>query len=98
MYRDAIGEAGQLKDDKYDAKLHKIQMRSAVLSLAASSEGMYFLRWLVNESGALAASYPTDNLRMAFQEGKRSIGVKIFAHIVDAGCAGEFFMEDVNHG
>lgn len=61
--------------------------------LARDGEGLFFLQWLVAESGALKAEFPADHARAAYFEGKREIGVRLVMLAQSAGVAGKLFEE-----
>lgn len=74
--------------------LHEAKLAGAVTLLLDNADGVYFLRWLVNEAGLFTARYPDEGA--AFREGKRLIGAAVFALVVGCGGAAKFFEEDFN--
>ena len=85
-------EAAEARDDAMQA--HETRLLNAAALLMGNPDGVYFLRWLIGESGALAVRYPADYRDAAFREGKRVIGAAVFAKVVACGGAGKFFEED----
>lgn len=67
-------------DVAFDAKRRERELERKVLtdafkSVACSAEGQVVLRWLISQTGVLATYPSLDASKMAFMEGRRSIGL-----------------------
>lgn len=84
-------------DEKERNELHAARLRGAVDDLLKSPDGRYFLRWIVEKTGTLQASYPEDHASAAYREGTRAVGCAVFALVVERGGADKILAEDVNN-
>lgn len=64
--------------------------------LARDGEGLFFLQWLVAESGRAQGGISRGSCAAAYFEGKREIGVRLVMLAQSAGVAGKLFEEKNN--
>ena len=67
--------------DRPSGKEPEERLKACAAELLKSPDGRFFLRWLVEASGSLRASYQDSHGQAAFQEGKRAVGCAVFALI-----------------
>jgi len=61
-----------------DARQREQKLLNAVGRLAESGDGLFFLRWLLDESGLLGASQiPPDLAHAGYREGRREMGWRV---------------------
>ncbi len=73
------------QDAETSRALHEEKLLNGVKESLKSPDGRYFLRWLVDSSGLLSASYPQEHALAAYREVQRSVGAAVFALLVKAG-------------
>ena len=76
---------GEANEQRRKVQEFDRQMREALAAIAATPEGLAFLRWLIDQSGILKSQYPGDHAQATYIEGKRSMGAKLIAMAVQAG-------------
>lgn len=69
---------------------------NAIVSLAATPDGLLFLRWMIGQSQILMAAYPPDHAQAGYREGKRIIGAQLIALARKAGVLPEILKEEIN--
>ena len=84
-YLDPDHKQAQAEEARRKAQEFDRQLREALASLASTSEGLLFMRWLIDISGMLKSQYPTGYAHTAYNEGKRSIGAKLLEMAAQAG-------------
>lgn len=78
-------------------RLHHARLAGVARDLAKSSDGQYFLCWLMGITGAFRAKYPQDHAQAAFEEGKRVIGLSVLSLCAEAEET-SFLFKEVNNG
>lgn len=53
------------------------QLCKAFVVLTSTTEGLLFVRWLIDQSGILKSQYRDSHAEASYYEGRRSIGAKI---------------------
>lgn len=81
---DAIRKA-EAEEQRHKALEFDRQVREALAAIAATPEGLAFLRWIIGQSGILKSQYPGDHAQATYYEGKRCIGAKLLAMAAQAG-------------
>lgn len=69
---------------------------NALVSIAATPDGMLFLRWLIDHSQILKTAYPGDHAQAAYREGQRAIGAQLIALARKAGVLPKILEEESN--
>lgn len=64
------------------------KLEGVVRQLAGTNDGLFFLRWLIRETGALQQEYPADERLAVWNAGRRSVGMQIFSLCAAVNCAG----------
>jgi hypothetical protein len=74
--------------------LAQSKLEGVVQQLSRTNDGIFFLRWIIQETGVLQQGYPADDRLSVYQSGRRSVGMQIFSicaavKCVDKICARE---------
>lgn len=93
LYSDSENKAQLQREAAQDAER---RFCNAIVSLASTSDGLLFLRWLIGQSQILMAAYPADHAQAAYREGRRSMGAQLIALARKAGVLPEILKEDTN--
>lgn len=67
-----------------DRELRQLEDEADLAHIIAGFQGRRFLRRLLQETGAMQATFTGDALTSAFREGQRNIGLKLLAKIQEA--------------
>lgn len=62
------------------------KLEGVARQLAGSNDGLFFLRWLIQETGALQQEYPADDRLSVWLAGRRSVGMQIFSLCAAVNC------------
>ena len=84
-YLDPENKQAQAEEARRKAQEFDRQVREALAAIAATTEGLAFLRWIIDQSGILKSQYPGDHAQATYNEGKRCIGAKLIAMAAQAG-------------
>ena len=68
------------------AALAQQKLEGVARQLAGSNDGIFFLRWLIQETGALKQEYPADDRLSVWLAGRRSVGMQIFSLCAAVNC------------
>ena len=82
---DGAAEAEKARREK--EALEQGKLEGVVRQLAGTNDGIFFLRWLLRETGALVQEYPADERLSVWQAGRRSVGMQIFSLCAAVNCA-----------
>ena len=94
LYEDAEHKAQAQREAALEAER---RFCNAIISIAATPDGLLFMRWLIGKSQILAAyPSPLDPAQAAYNEGKRHIGAQLIALAKKAGVLPEILKEDTN--
>ena len=69
---------------------------NALINIAATPEGLLFMRWLIDQSQILKSAYPGDHAQAAYREGQRAIGAQLIALARKAGVLPEILKKESN--
>lgn len=70
----------------------------AVEGLSRTKDGIHFLHWLLEQTNFLGGVPVLPHESMAFMEGQRSVGFRIFDLVKRAHCVEAVCQEDINNG
>lgn len=76
-YLDPDHKQAQAEEARRKAQEFDRQLREAFVTLTSTTEGLLFMRWLIDQSGILKSQYRDSHADAAYYEGRRSIGAKI---------------------
>lgn len=86
------------EESRLRVEAHEARLESGMRQCAATDDGQYLLRWLVNQCGVFEAVYPQGHAEAAFRAGKRQIGLCLLDLLVRTGAQGILFSTEVKHG
>ena len=72
---------------KAEEERKKTRLENAVTLLCGSDDGVFFLKWLMAESGVFKSEFFHELQSAQWNEGRREIGLKVFQHCVNAKVA-----------
>ena len=90
-------EAARRAAHKEESEARERRFCNALAALAATDDGLRFIRWLIGQSDMLISAYPSDHAQAAYREGKRSVGAQLLALAARAGVLPEILKEE-SHG
>lgn len=84
-YLDPGNKQAQADEQRLKAQMFERQVQESFAFVISTPEGLLIMRWLVDLSGILKSQYPGDHAQATYNEGKRSIGAKLFEMASRAG-------------
>lgn len=64
--------------------------------LAATDDGQFFLRWLMDETGAFKQEYPADDRIAMWNAGRRAFGMQVLERCAAAGVADTLLLRKIS--
>ena len=78
----------EASDEQRQRELEKARiLHAAVGKLAAHPDGRFFLRWLIDETGALRQEFPRDDRVAMWNAGRRAFGLQVLGLCAAHGVA-----------
>lgn len=95
---DYQGYEARRQAQQESAQAFERRLCNALAALAATPDGLAFLRWCIDMSGILKALYPGDHAQAAYHEGQRSMGAQLIALARKAEVLPEILKEENPNG
>lgn len=77
---------------------HNAKLNGILQELTSTNDGLYFLRWILDEAGVFRQEVPRDERIAIWNAGRRSVGMQLFSQAMRAGFAEKIVGRDVNNG
>ena len=73
--------------DKENSRKKDERVAAVLAELSSSGEGQFFLRWLMDETGAFRQEFAPDDRTALFYAGRRSFGLQVLEKCAAVGVA-----------
>lgn len=78
------------------AKEQERKLCAVLAELAATDDGQFFLRWLMDETGAFRQEYPADDRIGMWNAGRRAVGMQVLERCAAAGVADTLLLRKIS--
>ena len=72
----------------------EIKLQGVMRLLAEHRDGQVFLRWLLNECGVFRQAYPRNESFVAWEAGRRALGLDVLRLCAAAKCTDILFVKE----